>query len=133
MHVPYNYLDRQFGPCETEEILADMRELVTTGDFTIGKPVLEYERRLAELLQVKHVISSNSGTSALILALRALGVGPGDEVITQPNTFYATVGAVVAVGARPIFVDVDDQYQIDHNQIEAAITGRTKALLPVHW
>ena len=133
MRVPYNYLDRQFGPCETEEILSDMRELIATGDFTIGKPVLEYERRLAELLQVKHVVSSNSGTSALILGLRALGVGPGDEVITQPNTFYATVGAVVAVGARPVFVDVDDQYQIDHTKIEAAITGQTKALLPVHW
>lgn len=133
MHVPYNYLDRQFGPCETEEILSEMRQLVETGDFTIGKPVIEYERRLGELLQVNHVISTNSGTSALVLGLRALGIGPGDEVITQPNTFYATVGAIVVVGARPVFVDVDDQYQIDHTQIEQAITARTKALLPVHW
>jgi len=133
MRVPYNYLDRQFGAEETESILDDVRALVRTGEFTIGPPVLEFERRLGAMVGVKHVVGTNTGTDALILGLKALGVGPGDEVITQVNTFYATAGAIVAVGARPVFVDVDDQYAIDAKCIEAAITPRTKAILPVHW
>jgi dTDP-3-amino-2,3,6-trideoxy-4-keto-D-glucose/dTDP-3-amino-3,4,6-trideoxy-alpha-D-glucose/dTDP-2,6-dideoxy-D-kanosamine transaminase len=131
--VPYNYLDRQFGPQETEAIIDDLRALVETGEFTIGPPVLEYERRIAQLVGVKHAVGTNTGTDALILSLKALHVGPGDEVITQANTFYATAGAIVAVGARPVFVDVDDQYAIDVASIESAITPRTRALLPVHW
>jgi aminotransferase EvaB len=133
MRVPYNYLDRQFDEAETEAILGKLRALVRTGEFTIGPPVLEFERRLGAMIGVNHVIGTNTGTDALILALKALSIGPGDEVITQVNTFYATVGAIVAVGARPLFVDVDDQYAIDEQRIEAAVTPRTKALLPVHW
>lgn len=133
IRVPYNYLDRQFGRAETDEILDDLRILVETGEFTLGPPVLEYERRLGELMQVKHVVGTNTGTDALILCLKALKIGPGDEVIMQTNTFYASAGAVVAVGAKPVFVDVDDQYAVDANLIERAITPRTKALLPVHW
>jgi dTDP-4-amino-4,6-dideoxygalactose transaminase len=133
VRVPYNYLDRQFGPAETEVILDDLRALVRTGEFTIGPPVLEFERRLGAMIGVKHVIGTNTGTDALILGLKALGIAPGDEIITQVNTFYATVGAIVAVGARPVFVDVDDQYAIDARLIEAAITPRTRAVLPVHW
>ena len=78
-------------------------------------------------------MGTNTGTDALILGLKALGIGPADEVITQVNTFYATAGAIVAVGARPVFVDVDDQYAIDPRCIEGAIGPRTKAILPVHW
>ena len=133
MRVAYNYLDRQFHPAETEAILDKLRSLVATGEFTIGPPVVEFERRLAAMIGVKHVIGTNTGTDALILALKALGIGPGDEVITQVNTFYATVGAVVAVGAQPVFVDVDHQYAIDAQRIEAAITPRTKAIVPVYW
>lgn len=133
IRVPYNYLDRQFGKAETEAILDDLRDLVVTGEFTIGPPVLEFERRLGQLLQVKHVVGTNTGTDALILCLKALKIGPGDEVIMQTNTFFASAGAVVAVGAKPVFVDVNDQYAIDENLIEQAITPRTKALLPVHW
>jgi aminotransferase EvaB len=133
MRVPYNYLDRQFGSVETEAILDDIRALVRTGEFTIGPPVLEFERRLGSMIGVKHVVGTNTGTDALILALKALDIGRGDEVITQVNTFYATAGAIVAVGARPVFVDVDDQYAIDARKIEAAITARTKAIIPVHW
>src|SRR5919201_1366689 len=98
MRVPYNYLDRQFDPAETEA-------LVATGEFTIGPPVLEFERRLGEMVGAKHVIGTNCGTDALILGLKAMRIGPGDEVITQPNTFYAMVRALVAVGARPELVD----------------------------
>jgi len=133
MRVPYNYLDRQFNAVETEAILGKLRALAATGEFTIGPPVLEFERRFAAMTGVKHVIGTNTGTDALILALKALGIGAGDEVITQVNTFYATVGAIVAVGARPVFVDVDDQYAIDARRIAAAITPRTKAVLPVYW
>ena len=133
MRVPYNYLDRQFGTVETETILDDLRALVRTGEFTIGPPVLEFERRFGEMIGVRHVIGTNTGTDALILALRALNIRPGDEVITQVNTFYATVGAIVAVGARPVFVDVDDQYAIDAGRVEEAITPRTRAILPVYW
>lgn len=133
MRVPYNYLDRQFDEAETEAILGKLRALVRTGEFTIGPPVVEFERRLAAMIGVKHVIGTNTGTDALILALKAFGIGAGDEVITQVNTFYATAGAIVAVGARPVFVDVDEQYAIDEHLIEAAVTPRTKALLPVYW
>jgi len=133
MKVPYNYLDRQFGVAETNAILDDLRSLVEAGAFTIGPPVIEFERRIAQLLAVDYAIGTNCGTDALILCLKALGIGRGDEVITQVNTFYATVGAIVAVGARPVFVDVNDQYAIDERLIERAIGSRTKALLPVHW
>jgi dTDP-4-amino-4,6-dideoxygalactose transaminase len=133
MKIPYNYLPRQFGALETETILDDLRELVGTGEFTIGPPVLEFERRLGHMIGVRHVIGTNTGTDALILGLKALSIGPGDEVITQVNTFYATVGAIVAVGARPVFVDVDEQYAIDARLIDAAVTPRTKAILPVYW
>jgi dTDP-4-amino-4,6-dideoxygalactose transaminase len=133
MRVPYNYLDRQFDEWETGAILDKLRALVRTGEFTIGRPVLEFERRLGAMIGVKHVIGTNTGTGALILALKAFGIGAGDEVITQVNTFYATAGAIVAVGARLVFVDVDDQYAINERLIEGAITPRTKALLPVYW
>lgn len=133
MKVPYNYLDRQFDALETEAILEKLRALVRMGEFTIGPPVLEFERRLGTMIGVKHVVGTNTGTDALILALKALRIGPGDEVITQVNTFYATVGAIAAVNARPVFVDVDDQYAIDESLIERAVTLRTKAIMPVYW
>ena len=101
--------------------------------FTLGPFVDEFERRFAGYLGVKHAIGTNSGTDALILALKAIGIQPGDEVITVPNTFVATVGAIVASGAKPVFVDCDQRYQIDVGQIEAAIGPRTRAIMPVHW
>jgi len=131
--VPYNYLDRQFGGPESEPIFEDLRALVRSGEFTLGPPVLEFERRLSDFIGVPHVVGTHTGTDALILALKAYGIGPGDEVIIQVNTFYASVGAIVATGATPRFVDVDDQYAIDERLIEGAITPRTKAIMPVYW
>lgn len=131
MLVNYNYLHQQFA--DPEPFLKDFRELIATGEFTIGPFVERFERKFGDYIGVKHVIAVNTGTDALILALKAAGVKPGDEVITVPNTFIATVGAIVAAGARPVFVDCDERYQIDADRIEGAITPKTRALLPVHW
>jgi dTDP-4-amino-4,6-dideoxygalactose transaminase len=131
MRVPFSYLDRQFA--DVEPYLADLREFVKTGDFTLGKPLTEFERRFADLCGMPHAIGVGSGTDALAISLKLLGVGPGDEVITTPTTFIATVGAIVMTGARPVFVDSEDGFVIDATKIEAAITPRTKALLPVHY
>ncbi len=134
MRVPYNYLDQQFNAdgALVNDILGDIKELVRTGEFTLGPPVREFEEKFAELCGVKYAIGINSGTDALILILKALGIGPGDEVITVPNSFIATANAILLVGAKPVFVDVDDEYLMDISLAKAAITPRTKAILPVH-
>lgn len=131
MRVPYNYLPLQFG--DPEPFIADWRDLIKSTEFTLGPFVEAFEKKFATFVGCKYVVSTNTGTDALILALKAVGVGPGDEVITVPATFYATVGAIVAVGARPVFVDCDEYNQIDVNLIPQTITPRTKAILPVHW
>lgn len=130
MRVRYSPLAQQFE--DPEEIFAELRELVKSGDFTLGKPVREFEEMFAATTGMKHAIGVGSGTDALKIPLKALGLGPGDEVITAANTFYATVGAIAEVGARPVFVDCDDTFCIDPAQLERAITPRTKALIPVH-
>ncbi len=134
LKVPYNYLSDQFAPGGdlVNDILGDIRELVRTGEFTLGPKVQEFEEKFAELCGVKHAIGVNTGTDALILILKALGIGPGDEVITVPNSFIATANAIAYVGARPVFVDVDNEYLIDTDLVKEAITPRTKAVLPVH-
>jgi dTDP-3-amino-2,3,6-trideoxy-4-keto-D-glucose/dTDP-3-amino-3,4,6-trideoxy-alpha-D-glucose/dTDP-2,6-dideoxy-D-kanosamine transaminase len=131
MQVKYPYLDEQFA--EVEAYFEDLRHWVSTGEFTLGPFVEEFEAKFAQFVGAKHAIGTNTGTGALIQALKAVGVGPGGEVITVPNTFIATVGAIVAAGARPVFVDADERYQIDANRIEDAITNATQAILPVHW
>lgn len=129
-HVRFSPLQEQFA--DPEPILAEIRELVLTGDFTLGKPVREFEAMFAEWYGVRHVIGVGSGTDSIKLPLKALGVGHGDEVITTANTFYATVGAIAEVGASPVFVDCNDEFCTDAELIEAAITPRTKAIVPVH-
>lgn len=131
MHVKYSYLQQQFA--EVDAHFADLRKLVASGEFTLGPFVEEFEKKFAAYIGVKHAIGTNTGTGALTLALKAAGVKPGSEVITVANTFIATVGAIVAAGARPVFVDCDERYQIDVSKIEAAITPETTAILPVHW
>jgi dTDP-4-amino-4,6-dideoxygalactose transaminase len=131
MKVPYNYLPMQF--CNTDDIFAEWRELIESTDFTLGKYVAKFEGEFAGYIKSKHCIATNNGTDALILGLKALGIGYGDEVITVCNSFYATTGAIVAVGAIPIMVDSDDRYQICVDAIERKITSKTKAILPVHW
>jgi len=130
MRIPYSYLEEQFA--DLDGYLEDIRCVIKTGDFTLGAPVAEFEGRFAQLTGIPYCVSTSSGTDALILSLKMLGVGPGDEVITSPNTFVATVGAIAMTGARPVFVDNNEDYTIDEKLIEQAITTRTKAILPVH-
>ncbi len=130
MHVRYSPLGQQYA--DPEPIFDELRELVRSGDFTLGKPVREFEDMFASMMGVKHAIGVGSGTDACKLPLKALGIGAGDEVITCANTFWATVGAIHEVGARPVFVDCKDNFCLDVSQIETAITPRTKAIMPVH-
>jgi dTDP-4-amino-4,6-dideoxygalactose transaminase len=106
---------------------------VKSGDFTLGKALEEFERRFAALLEVPNAIGVGTGTDAIAMCLKLLGIGRGDEVITTPNTFIATVGAIVQAGARPVFVDSENGFVIDPDLIEAAITPRTRAIVPVHY
>ena len=131
MRVPYNYLPMQFA--DYSEIAAGWDELIKSSEFTLGSFMERFEREFAEYVGAQHCIATNNGTDALILSLKALGVGPGDEVITPCNSFYATAGAVVAVGATPVFCDVDERYQADVTDMASRITEHTKLLLPVHW
>ena len=131
MKVSFSYLDRQFA--DVDAYLGDIRKLVLSGKFTLGTAVSQFEGEFAALCGMPHAIGVGSGTDALILSLEMLGVGPGDEVITAANTFIATVGAIAVARARPVFVDSDESFTINPALIEAAITPRTKAILPVHY
>ena len=131
MKVRYSYLAQQFADCD--DLWDSLKEFVPTGDFTLGKPLTEFEKRFAELIGTRSAIGVNSGTDAIKLSLKALGIGPGDEVITAANTFVATVGAIAELGARPVFVDCNDTFCMDVDQVEAAVTDRTRAIVPVHF
>jgi dTDP-4-amino-4,6-dideoxygalactose transaminase len=116
-----------------EEIDAAVHATLESGHFILGPAVSKFEESVASYLGVKHAIGLASGTDALVLALRALNIGPGDEVIIPAYTFFATAGTVMSVGARPVFVDIDpESYQIDVRRIEACINTNTKAIIPVH-
>jgi aminotransferase EvaB len=131
MAVRYSYLPQQFQDCE--DLWESLKEFVKTGDFTLGQPLQQFERGFADLIGTRNAIGVNSGTDAIKLSLRALGVKPGDEVITAANTFVATVGAIAEVGAIPVFVDADETFCIDISLIESAITEKTSAIVPVHF
>lgn len=131
MNVPYNYLPMQFE--NVDEIFEDWRELIKSTDFTLGHYVQKFEDQFSNYVGAKYCIAVNNGTDALILSLKACGIKSGDEVITVCNSFYASTGAIVAVGATPVMVDCDSRYQINVDEIESAISPRTKAILPVHW
>ena len=116
-----------------KEIDAAVLSTLESGHFILGPQVVKFEESVAAYLGVKHAIGLASGTDALVIALRALNIGDGDEVIIPAYTFFATAGTVMSVGAKPVIVDVDPQsYQIDVSKIEAAITPKTKAIIPVH-
>lgn len=116
-----------------KEIDAAVLSTLESGHFILGPQVGKFEESIAAYLGVDHAIGLASGTDALVIALRALNIGDGDEVIIPAYTFFATAGTVMSVGAKPVIVDVDPQsYQIDVSRIEAAITPKTKAIIPVH-
>lgn len=116
-----------------EQMLRAVDEVCSSGHFINGPNVKALETEVAAYLGADHAVALNSGTDALHLALRALDIGAGDEVITTPFTFVATTEAIGIVGATPVFVDIDPRtYNLDTRQIEAAITPRTRAILPVH-
>jgi dTDP-4-amino-4,6-dideoxygalactose transaminase len=132
MKVPFVDLAQQHRAIE-EELRQVFVGVLARSSFILGPEVLQFEDAFASYLNVAHCVAVNSGTAALHLTLQALGIGPGDEVITVPNTFIATAEAISAIGARPVFVDVDPvSYTMDPAAVENAITARTKALLPVH-
>ena len=129
--INHNYLQQQFK--NSEKIFKDIKELVIKGDFTLGNAVNELEEEFKKITSSKFAIGVGSGTDAIFLSLKAVGVGEGDEVITTPYTFFATIGAIVTAGARPKFVDIGLDYNIDPSKIENSISNKTKAILPVHW
>lgn len=129
--INHNYLIEQFS--DYREIFGKIEQVVRKGDYTLGRAVDEFEKKFAEVTGAQFAIGVGSGTDALFLSLKALGIGKGDEVITTPYTFYATIGAIVTAGATPVFVDIGEDYNIDTKKIEAAIGPQTKAILPVHW
>jgi dTDP-3-amino-2,3,6-trideoxy-4-keto-D-glucose/dTDP-3-amino-3,4,6-trideoxy-alpha-D-glucose/dTDP-2,6-dideoxy-D-kanosamine transaminase len=131
LSVQHNYLAEQFS--DKDLILEKISEVVTRGDFTLGREVDKLEEAFAQLVGAKHAIGVGSGTDAIFLSLRALDLQPGDEVITTAFTFYATIGAIVTAGGTPVFCDIEDDFNISIAGIKQLITEKTKAIVPVHW
>jgi dTDP-4-amino-4,6-dideoxygalactose transaminase len=130
--VPFVDLKAQYRSIKSE-VDAAIASVLEIGQFVLGDEVTAFEQEFAAYCNARFGIAVNSGTSALHLALLAANIGPGDEVITVPFTFVATVAAIRYTGARPVFVDIDaDSYTMDVDQLEGAITKKTKAILPVH-
>jgi dTDP-4-amino-4,6-dideoxygalactose transaminase len=119
-------------PLLGEEEQAAVQRVLESGVLAQGPRVAEFERAFAAFVGTRHAIATSNGTTALHAALLAHGIGPGDEVITTPFTFIASVNSILYSGARPVFVDIDESFNLDPNQIEAAITPRTRAIMPVH-
>jgi dTDP-4-amino-4,6-dideoxygalactose transaminase len=132
LKVPLVDLQAQYRPLR-DEILSALTRVCDSQRFIMGPEIVALEDELARLLGIEHAVAVSSGTDALLLALMTLGIGSGDEVITSAHSFFATAGAIVRVGARPVFVDIDPEtFNIDAARIAAAVTTRTKAILPVH-
>ena len=129
--VPYVNFAAQYA-AERDDLHSIVERVFRKGEFVAGAEVDGFERQAAEYLGVRHCVALNSGTDALILGLKAAGVGPGDEVITAPNSFVASAAAIVHVGARPVFADVLPDQNIDPAAVAAAVGPRTRAIMPVH-
>lgn len=132
MKVPLLDLQAQHATIK-EEIDEAVQRVIDSQFFILGPEVAACESEIAQYAHCAHGVGVSSGSDALLVALMALDIGPGDEVITTPYTFFATVGAIVRVGARPVFVDIDPvTHNIDSDQIEQAVTDKTRAIIPVH-
>lgn len=130
--VPLLDLARQYGAIK-EEMIAALVGVCDSGQFVLGPAVTELERRVAEYCQTKHAVGCASGSDALLLALMAIGVGPGDEVVLPSFTFFATASAVTRLGAKPVFADIDPEtFNIDPAEVQRLVGPSTRAILPVH-
>lgn len=132
MNIPLIDLKAQYESLG-DELNKVTLDVLSSANYILGKNVTEFEKEFAEYVGVKHAISVGNGTDALVLTLKAMGIGEGDEVITTPFTFFATAESISAVGATPVFVDVrKDTFNIDTSKIEDKITEKTKVIMPVH-
>lgn len=132
MNVPLLDLKAQHGPIR-KDLLAAIEGVLDKGDFILGGEVKRLEESIASFCQTRYGIGVSSGTDALLVAVMALGIGQGDEVITTPFSFFATAGIISRVGAKPVFVDIDPvTYNLDPGQIEKVVTSKTRAIIPVH-
>ncbi|HZV01577.1 MAG TPA: DegT/DnrJ/EryC1/StrS family aminotransferase [Planctomycetota bacterium] len=129
--VPYVDFPAQFRGA-ARETLAALETVLARGEFILGEEVAAFEKEFAALCDAEHAIGVANGTDAIVLVLKALGVGPGDEVVTAPNSWISTAAAIVHTGARPVFADVGPDQNVAPAKVDAAIGPRTKALLPVH-
>jgi dTDP-4-amino-4,6-dideoxygalactose transaminase len=132
MQIPLINLKRQYETIK-EKVEKNVLNVLSSANYIMGENVKSFEKEFADFIGVKHAISVANGTDALIIALKSLGIGEGDEVITTPFSFFATSESISFVGAKPIFVDVDlKTFNIDVSKIEGKITSKTKAIMPVH-
>jgi dTDP-4-amino-4,6-dideoxygalactose transaminase len=132
MGVPLLDLRAHHEPLQ-QEILASLEQTFRSQTFILGPEVGKLEERIAAYCQTEHGVGVTSGTDALLVALMALGIGPGDEVVTTPYSFFATAGVVARLGAKPVFVDIDPTtYNIDPSKISQVVTTKTRAIIPVH-
>jgi dTDP-4-amino-4,6-dideoxygalactose transaminase len=131
MKVPFVDLGRQYEGLR-DDILRAIDGVLKSGQYILGPEVEAFEREAAAFIGVKHAIGVANGSDSLWLSLKCLGIGEGDEVITAPNSFIASAWAIKAVGATPVFSDVDENFNLDPHKLAQAITPRTKAIMPVH-
>ncbi len=131
MQIPYIDLAFQYNQ-QREEILAAIDDVLKSGQYILGPQVELFEKRMSELCGVKHAIAVADGTESLMLIMKVMGLGPGDEVITAPNSWISSASSITHVGATPVFVDVSSDQNINPALIEKAITKKTKAIMPVH-
>lgn len=129
--IPYIDLGEQFKKHKTE-LVSEFERIMNNGDFILRNDVKKFEENMADYLRVKHVIGVNSGTDALYLSTEALGIGHGNEVITTAHSFVATLASITRMGAKPVFVDICDDFNMGVEKVEEKITERTKAIMPVH-
>ncbi len=132
MHVPFFDL-RVTDSLLKEELLKSVEKVLDHGRILLGPEVIEFEKNVSKIAGTKYAVGCASGSSALYLALKCLDIGPGDEVITTPLTWIITGNAILECGATPVFVDILEDFNIDPNAIEKAITIKTKAIIPVHF